>query len=101
MGEDHWKYLLTNGEQLIFHEQQEAIFYYLNYIFFHLRFLPFCPMVLVTFKSMAISLTSTCMTEWAERLLWYDDDRFAKHPYFKFAVHSVIMRKMPWKRAFT
>lgn len=52
-------------------------------------------MVLVNFISL------TAMTEWAERLLWYDDDRFAKHPYFKFAVHIVIMRNMPWKRAFT
>lgn len=25
-GEDHGKYLLTNGEELIFHGQQEAIF---------------------------------------------------------------------------
>lgn len=44
-------------------------------------------MVLVNFISL------TAMTEWAERLLWYDDDRFAKHPYFKFAVHSVCRGK--------
>lgn len=85
MGENHWNYLLTNGEQRIFHEE-EAIFWYLNKLFFTCVF---CPMVLVNFISL------TAMTEWDERLLWYDDDRFAKHPYFKFAVHSVIMRKMP------
>lgn len=33
------------------------------------------------------------MSEWAEHLLWYDDGRFAKHPYFKFVVHNMIMRK--------
>lgn len=34
-------------------------------------------MVLVDFISL------TAMTEWAERLLWYDDDRFAKHSNIK------------------
>lgn len=37
-------------------------------------------MVLVNFISL------TAMTEWAERLLWYDDDRFAKHPYGLFQI---------------
>lgn len=33
------------------------------------------------------------MAEWAEHLLWYRDGRFAKHPYFKFVIHNMIMRK--------
>ena len=37
--------------------------------------------------------TCTSMAEWAEHLLWYEDGRFAQHPYFKFIVHNIIMRK--------
>jgi hypothetical protein len=33
------------------------------------------------------------MADWAEHLLWYEDGRFARHPYFKFVVHNMIMRK--------
>lgn len=33
------------------------------------------------------------MGDWAEHLLWYNDGRFAKHPYFKFVLHNMIMRK--------
>ena len=33
------------------------------------------------------------MADWAEHLLWDDDGRFARHPYFKFVVHNMIMRK--------
>lgn len=37
--------------------------------------------------------TVTSMEDWAEYLLWYDDGRFAKHPYFKFITHNKISRK--------
>ena len=37
--------------------------------------------------------TCTSMADWADHLLWYYDGRFAKHPYFKFIVHNMIMRK--------
>ncbi|CAG2185621.1 unnamed protein product [Mytilus edulis] len=37
--------------------------------------------------------TVSSMCDWAEHLLWYDDGRFAHHPYFKFVVHNMIMRK--------
>ncbi|XP_061185109.1 uncharacterized protein LOC133193155 [Saccostrea echinata] len=37
--------------------------------------------------------TCSSMTEWADHLLWYKDGRFARHPYFKFIVHNIIMRK--------
>ena len=37
--------------------------------------------------------TCQSMADWAEHLLWYDDGRFARHPYFKFVVHNMIMRK--------
>jgi hypothetical protein len=33
------------------------------------------------------------MTDWAEHLMWFEDGRFAKHQYFKFIVHNIIMRK--------
>lgn len=33
------------------------------------------------------------MADWAEHLLWYDDGRFANHPYFKFIAHNMISRK--------
>lgn len=33
------------------------------------------------------------MAHWAEHFIWYNDGRFAKHPYFKFVVHNMIMRK--------
>ena len=33
------------------------------------------------------------MSDWAEHLLWFEDGRFAKHPYFKFIVHNMIMRR--------
>lgn len=38
-------------------------------------------------------LTLSSMAHWAEHLIWYNDGRFAKHPYFKFVVHNMIMRK--------
>ncbi|XP_062621909.1 uncharacterized protein LOC134283470 [Saccostrea cucullata] len=37
--------------------------------------------------------TCSSMTEWADHLLLYKDSRFARHPYFKFIVHNIIMRK--------
>ena len=37
--------------------------------------------------------TCTSMSEWAEHLMWYKDGRFARHKYFKFIVHNIIMRK--------
>ena len=37
--------------------------------------------------------TCSSMSDWAEHLLWYQDARFAKHPYFKFVVHNMLMRK--------
>ena len=42
-----------------------------------------------------INRPRTCdsMADWAEHLLWYKDGRFAKHEYFKFIVHNIIMRK--------
>lgn len=42
-----------------------------------------------------INRPNTCssMGDWAEHLLWYNDGRFAKHPYFKFLLHNMIMRK--------
>ena len=33
------------------------------------------------------------LSDWADHLIWYDDGRFAQHPYFKFIVHNMIMRK--------
>ncbi|XP_060572109.1 uncharacterized protein LOC132730247 [Ruditapes philippinarum] len=42
-----------------------------------------------------INRPRTCksMTDWAEHLMWFEDGRFAKHQYFKFIVHNIIMRK--------
>ena len=42
-----------------------------------------------------INRPRTCysLAEWAEHLLWYTDGRFARHQYFKFIVHNMIMRK--------
>jgi hypothetical protein len=37
--------------------------------------------------------TVTSIGDWAEHLLWYDDGRFANHPYFKFIAHNMISRK--------
>jgi hypothetical protein len=37
--------------------------------------------------------TVSSIDDWAEHLLWYDDGRFAHHPYFKFIVHNMILRK--------
>ena len=37
--------------------------------------------------------TCSSMAEWADHLLWFEDGRFARHPYFKFIVHNMIMRK--------
>lgn len=44
-------------------------------------------------------ISFSSMSEWAEHLLWYDDGRFAKHPYFKFVVHNMIMRKSALERS--
>ena len=41
--------------------------------------------------------TVTYMTDWAEHLLWNEDGRFAKHPYFKFIVHNMNSRKRALK----
>ena len=38
-------------------------------------------------------LTCEDMAKWACHLLWLEDGRFAKHPYFKFIVNNVIQRK--------
>ena len=32
------------------------------------------------------------MADLADHLIWYADGRFAKHPYFEFIVHNMIMR---------
>ena len=42
----------------------------------------------------------TCPTlhDWAEHLLWCQDGRFARHKIWKFVVHNMIMRKLPWNR---
>ena len=32
------------------------------------------------------------VSDWAEHLLWYDDERFVYHQYFKFVFHNMIMR---------
>ena len=37
--------------------------------------------------------TVSSIGDWAEHLLWYDDGRFGHHPYFKFIVHNMILRK--------
>ena len=37
--------------------------------------------------------TCTSMSDWADHLMWYKDGRYAKHSYFKFIVHNMIMRK--------
>ncbi|KAK3083478.1 hypothetical protein FSP39_023709 [Pinctada imbricata] len=37
--------------------------------------------------------TCTSLSDWADHLMWYKDGRFAKHQYFKFIVHNMIMRK--------
>ena len=37
--------------------------------------------------------TCSSMTEWAEHLIWYQDGRFAQHPYWKFITHNIILRK--------
>lgn len=37
--------------------------------------------------------TVQSMSDWAEHMLWYDDGIFAHHPYFKFVIHNMIMRK--------
>ena len=33
------------------------------------------------------------VSDWAGHLLWYDDERFVHHQYFKFVFHNMIMRK--------
>ena len=37
----------------------------------------------------------TCdnMSEWAEHILWYKDGRFARHKYFKFILHNMIVHR--------
>ena len=37
--------------------------------------------------------TCPSLADWAQHLLWYKDGRFARHEYFKFIVHNMIMRK--------
>ena len=37
--------------------------------------------------------TVTSIGDWAEHLFWYDDGRFANHPYFKFIAHNMTSRK--------
>ncbi|XP_021371429.1 uncharacterized protein LOC110466321 [Mizuhopecten yessoensis] len=37
--------------------------------------------------------TFNSMADWADHLLWYRDGRFARHSYFKFIVHNIIIRK--------
>lgn len=37
--------------------------------------------------------TCTSLADWADQLIWFDDGRFAQHPYLKFIVHNMIMRK--------
>ena len=38
-------------------------------------------------------VTCDSMGDWAGHLLWYEDGRFAKHQFFKFVVHNIMMRK--------
>jgi hypothetical protein len=33
------------------------------------------------------------VSDWAGHPLWYDDERFVHHQYFKFVFHNMIMRK--------
>ena len=37
--------------------------------------------------------TCSSLSDWTDHLIWYDDGRFAQHPYFKFIAHNMIMRK--------
>jgi hypothetical protein len=37
--------------------------------------------------------TVDSVSGWAGHLLWYDDERFVHHQYFKFVFHNMIMRK--------
>ena len=37
--------------------------------------------------------TCESLANWCEHLLWYRDGRFARHPYFKFIVHNMILRR--------
>ena len=48
-----------------------------------------------------INRERTCLSfsDWAEHLLWYKDGRFAHHPYFKFVVHNMLMRKRALKKS--
>ena len=38
-------------------------------------------------------VTCPALLDWAEHLLWYQDERFARHKVWKFVVHNMIMRK--------
>lgn len=38
------------------------------------------------------------MSAWVEHLQWFDDDRIAKHLYFKFVDYNMIMRKRAFER---
>ncbi len=33
------------------------------------------------------------LADWADHLMWYEDGRFARHPFFKFVVHNMIQRR--------
>ena len=37
--------------------------------------------------------TCSSLSDWGSHLLWYKDGRFARHKYFKFILHNMIMRK--------
>lgn len=43
--------------------------------------------------------TISSMSDWAEHLLWYRDGRFARHEFFKFIVHNMIIRKQALERS--
>jgi hypothetical protein len=37
--------------------------------------------------------TCKSVSDWARHLIWYQDGRFARHQYFKFIAHNIIVRK--------
>ncbi len=59
--------------------------------FFTMAFPTLFPTGMADFR---MNRPQTCsMADWADHLLWYEDGRFARHQYFKFIVHNIILRK--------
>ena len=65
---------------------------YTTRLFFSLAFPALFPKSQADF-SMNRPRTCDSMDEWGKHLLNYHDGRFAQHPFFKFIVHNVIMRR--------